>query len=204
MLLTLIILGLAALIGTSESRTSCFGNINNVDTTGASCKTSTQEGLRYCGVPASEKIAEKDLNNMKKYKTIIKSTGQKKCVDPAVIAALISRESHAGTLLKGGWGDNGNAFGLMQVDKNHHNIVGQWNGEDHLLHATQILIDKIKKIQKKFPRWSMEQQLKGGISAYNGGEGNVRSYDKMDVGTPGDDYANDVVARAKFYKKNGY
>ncbi|CAM5075140.1 unnamed protein product [Natator depressus] len=204
MLLTLMILGLAALFGTSESQTGCFGNINNVDTTGASCKTARQEGLNYCGVPASEKIAERDLNNMNKYKTIIKSAGKKRCVDPAVIAGIISRESHAGTLLKGGWGDNGNAFGLMQVDKNHHSIVGRWNGEDHLLDATQILVGMIKGIQKKFPRWTKEQQMKGGISAYNGGLGNVRSYVNMDIGTPGDDYANDVVARAKFYKRNGY
>ncbi|KAG6925800.1 hypothetical protein G0U57_013342, partial [Chelydra serpentina] len=204
MLLTLMILGLAALFGTSESQTGCFGNINNVETTGASWKTARQEGLDYHGVPASEKIAERDLNNMNKYKTIIKSAGKKKCVDPAVIAGIISRESHAGTLLKAGWGDNGNAFGLMQVDKNHHSIVGRWNGEDHLLDATQILIDMNKGIQKKFPRWTKEQQLKGGISAYNGGLGNVRSYVNMDIGTPGDDYANDIVARAKFYKRNGY
>uniref|UniRef100_A0A8C0IK68 Lysozyme g n=1 Tax=Chelonoidis abingdonii TaxID=106734 RepID=A0A8C0IK68_CHEAB len=182
--------------GTSESQTGCFGNINKVDTTGASCKTARQEGLDYCGGPASEKIAERDLNNMNKYKAIIKSAGKKKCVDPAVIAGIISRESHAGTLLKAGWGDNGNAFGLI--------IVGRWNGEDHLLDATQILIDMIKGIQKKFPRWTKEQQLKGGISAYNGGLGNVRSYENMDRGTPGDDYANDVVARAKFYKRKGY
>uniref|UniRef100_A0A8C4YPZ3 Lysozyme g n=1 Tax=Gopherus evgoodei TaxID=1825980 RepID=A0A8C4YPZ3_9SAUR len=161
MLLTLMILGLAALFGTSESQTGCFGNINNVDATGASCKTAGQEGLDYCGGPASEKIAERDLNNMNKYKAIIKNAGKKKCVDPAVIA-------------------------------------------DHLLDATQILIDMIKGIQKKFPRWTKEQQLKGGISAYNGGLGNVRSYENMDKGTPGNDYANDVVARAKFYKRNGY
>ncbi|XP_067416045.1 lysozyme g-like [Emydura macquarii macquarii] len=204
MLLTLMILGLAALIGTSESQTGCFGNINNVDTTGASCKTARQEGLTYCGVPASEKIAEKDLNNMDKYKTIIKSAAKKTCTDPAVIAGIISRESHAGTLLKGGWGDNGNAFGLMQVDKNHHHFVGQWNSEQHLLQGTDIFGGMIKGIQKKFPKWTTEQQLKGAVSAYNGGVGNVQSYEKMDIGTPGDDYANDVIARAKFYKRNGY
>lgn len=44
----------------------------------------------------------------------------------------------------------------------------------------------------------------GGISAYNAGANNVRSYDRMDIGTTHHDYANDVVARAKFYKRNGY
>ncbi|XP_007069036.2 lysozyme G [Chelonia mydas] len=204
MLLTLMILGLAALIGTSESQTGCFGDINKVDTTGASCRTARAEGLRYCGVPASAKIAKRDLRSMKKYKTIIKSAGRKRCVDPAVIAGIISRESHAGKALKHGWGDRGNGFGLMQVDKRYHRLVGKWNSKTHVLQGTDILVGMIKRIQKKFPRWTKEQQLKGGISAYNAGTRNVRTYSKMDIGTTGNDYANDVVARAKFYKRNGY
>lgn len=52
---------------------------------------------------------------MEKYKAKITEVGNSKCVDPAVIAGIISRESHAGSVLKDGWGDHGNAFGLMQV-----------------------------------------------------------------------------------------
>ncbi|KAH1186524.1 hypothetical protein KIL84_019273 [Mauremys mutica] len=190
--------------GTSESQTGCYGDINKVDTTGASCTTAKAERLPYCGVRASTTIAEKDLHTMNNYKTIIKNAGRKKCVDPAVIAGIISRESHAGTALRGGWGDRGNGFGLMQVDKRYHKLFGQWNSEAHVLQGTGILVDMIKGIQKKFPRWTKEQQLKGGISAYNAGLQNVQTYDKMDIGTTGNDYANDVVARAKFYKRNGY
>ncbi|XP_074949184.1 lysozyme g-like isoform X1 [Phalacrocorax aristotelis] len=181
-----------------------YGNILNVDTTGASEATAKPEQLSYAGVPASEKIAEKDLENMKKYEAKIKKVGNSKCVDPAVIAGIISRESHAGAALKGGWGDHGNGFGLMQVDKRYHKIVGTWDSEEHLAQGTQILCGMIETIQKKFPKWTKEQQLKGGISAYNAGPNNVRSYDRMDIGTTHNDYANDVVARAKFYKRNGY
>lgn len=46
--------------------------------------------------------------------------------------------------------------------------------------------------------------ISGGISAYNAGPKNVQSYERMDIGTTKNDYANDVVARAKFYKRNGY
>ncbi|KAK0685776.1 LYG protein, partial [Pygoscelis papua] len=92
-----------------------YGNILNVDTTGASEATAKPEGLSYAGVSASEKIAEGDLKNMEKYHAMITKVGNSKCVDPAVIAGIISRESHAGTVLKDGWGDHGNAFGLMQV-----------------------------------------------------------------------------------------
>lgn len=49
--------------------------------------------------------------------------------------------------------------------------------------------------------WSF---VSGGISAYNAGPRNVQSYDRMDIGTTHDDYSNDVVARAQYYKKHGY
>lgn len=52
---------------------------------------------------------------MNRYKTLIKKVGKKLCIEPALIAGIISRESHAGKILKNGWGDNGNGFGLMQV-----------------------------------------------------------------------------------------
>lgn len=52
---------------------------------------------------------------MDKYKETITKVANSKCVSPSVVAAVISRESHAGTALKDGWGDHGNAFGLMQV-----------------------------------------------------------------------------------------
>uniref|UniRef100_H9GDR9 Lysozyme g n=1 Tax=Anolis carolinensis TaxID=28377 RepID=H9GDR9_ANOCA len=92
-----------------------YGNIIHVDTTGASAETGKQEGLSYGGVPASEKNAERDLKNLEKYKTKIMNVSRKTGIDPALIAAIISRESHAGTLLKNGWGDHGNGFGLKQV-----------------------------------------------------------------------------------------
>ncbi|NXL29221.1 LYG protein, partial [Glaucidium brasilianum] len=190
--------------GASQGRTDCYGSVNRINTPGASCKTAKSEGLSYCGTKASEKIAERDLGAMNQYKTLIKKVGEKLCVEPAVIAGIISRESHAGKILKNGWGDNGNGFGLMQVDKRSHTPMGRWNSETHLIQGTNILIMMIKKIQGKFPRWTREQQLKGGISAYNAGANNVRSYDKMDIGTTHDDYSNDVVARAQYYKKHGY
>ncbi|KYO41433.1 lysozyme g-like [Alligator mississippiensis] len=156
-----------------------------VDTTGASSQTARPEGLSYAGVRASETIAAKDLIRMNNYKGLIQRAGSNQCVDPAVIAGIISRESHAGAALTAdGWGDGGNAFGLMQVDKRYHKLVGKWNSEAHLIQGTQILV--------------------GGISAYNAGPGNVRTYEKMDIGTTHNDYANDVVARAKFYQKKGF
>lgn len=67
------------------------------------------------GVEASHTMAKTDLQRMERYKAIIKEVGRKYGVEPALIAAIISRESRAGNCLSGGYGDGGNAFGLMQV-----------------------------------------------------------------------------------------
>ncbi|KAF4094202.1 hypothetical protein AMELA_G00010700 [Ameiurus melas] len=181
-----------------------FGDITKIDTTGASEQTAKQDKLTVKGVEASNKLAEHDLKKMEQYKNIITKVGRAKQIEPAVIAGIISRESRAGAALVDGWGDHGNGFGLMQVDKRHHAPKGAWNSEEHVTQGTEILIQSIKAIQKKFPSWSKEHQFKGGISAYNAGPGNVHTYENMDRGTTGDDYANDVVARSQWFKRHGY
>lgn len=37
------------LSGVCQARTDCYGNVNRIDTTGASCNTAKPEGLNYCG-----------------------------------------------------------------------------------------------------------------------------------------------------------
>ncbi|XP_061686393.1 lysozyme g-like [Syngnathoides biaculeatus] len=180
-----------------------FGDITKVDTTGASKKTSAQDGLTYDGVPASNKMAQTDLGRMNNYKAIIQNVGAQKGIDPAIIAGIISRESRAGNVLNNGWGDHGNAWGLMQIDKKYHTPRGGWDSEEHLSQGTDILIDFINQVKDKFRDWTAEQQLKGGIAAYNIGVGDVRTYERMDLGTTGDDYSGDVVARAQWYKTQG-
>ncbi|XP_073319311.1 lysozyme g-like [Pagrus major] len=183
-----------------------YGNIMDVETTGASWQTSQQDGLGFSGVKASQRMAEIDEDRMEKYRSKINRVGGKYGIDPALIAAIISRESRAGNQLNGGWGDGGNAWGLMQVDVNPngggHTARGAWDSEEHLCQATEILVYFIGRISKKFPGWNTEKKLKGGIAAYNMGDGNVRTYENVDSSTTGGDYSNDVVARAQWYKKN--
>nr|AIZ00423.1 lysozyme [Anguilla japonica] len=184
--------------------TCIYGDVMKIDTTGASEKTARQDKLTVQGVAASYKLAEHDFSRMKTYRDIIIKVGRAQQMDPAVISGIISRESRAGAALKDGWGDHGNAFGLMQIDKRYHTPRGAWDSEEHVTQGTQILIDFIKKIQSKFPDWPKEHQFKGGISAYNAGDKNVRTYEHMDVGTTGGDYSNDTVARAQWFKRNGF
>ncbi|KAL7404069.1 hypothetical protein ABVT39_009095 [Epinephelus coioides] len=191
-----------------------YGDIMKVETSGASKQTARQDDLTCEGRKASHTMAKTDLKRMEKYRSKIKRVGKEKGIEPALIAAIISRESRAGaTLRDGGWGDYDhkrkayNAWGLMQVDVNpdggNHDPLGAWDSEQHLRQGTQILVDFIKKIHDKFPKWNREQQLKGGIAAYNMGDGNVHSYARVDENTTGGDYSNDVVARAQWYKTKG-
>ncbi|XP_029460641.1 lysozyme g-like isoform X2 [Rhinatrema bivittatum] len=203
MLAVVMSLCFAASIGFSTGA-GCFGNVMNVPTTGASRRTASQDKLKFSGVKASEHMAAYDLKNMNKYKLKIESVARKLCMDAAVIAGIISRESRAGAVLRNGWGDNGNAFGLMQIDKRWHKPRGTWNSGENIMQGTEICISMIKQIKKKFPSWSMTEQLKGGIAAYNAGPGNIKSFHEVDARTTGQDYSNDVIARAKYFKAKGY
>ncbi|XP_032399675.1 lysozyme g-like [Etheostoma spectabile] len=95
----------------------------------------------------------------------------------------------------------------MQIDVNPkgggHIARGRWDSEEHLCQATDILIHFILRIKHAFPDWSKEQQLKGGIAAYNAGDGKIHSYEEVDAKTAGGDYSNDVVARAQWYRNYG-
>ncbi|XP_026159577.1 lysozyme g-like [Mastacembelus armatus] len=190
-----------------------YGNIMDVETSGASAQTAQQDNLGYSGVRASETMAQTDAGRMSQYRDMIKRVGKRYGIHPALIAAIISRESRAGNALHDGWGDYDtrrgayNAWGLMQVDVNPngggHTPQGAWNSEEHLCQGTEILVYFIKRISSKFSGWSQEEKLKGGIAAYNMGDGNVHSYANVDAHTTGKDYSNDVVARAHWYETHG-
>ncbi|XP_051877223.1 lysozyme g-like [Pristis pectinata] len=186
------------------SGASIYGDITRVETTGASQETANQDNLNFKGVAASHRLMATDLQRVNRYKSLTQQVAHAHQIDPAIIGAIISRESRGGNALVDGYGDYGNAFGLMQVDVRYHSPVGGWDSKEHLMQATGILVKMIEAIQQKFPYWTKEQQLKGGISAYNMGPGNVESYNNVDARTTGKDYSNDVVARAQWLKKNGF
>ncbi|XP_076583878.1 lysozyme g-like isoform X3 [Chaetodon auriga] len=207
----------------SQSDCSGYGNIMKVQTSGASWDTAQQDGPGSVskedwneshGLEASHTMAKTDADRMRKYRRKIDKVGSEHGIDPSLIAAIISRESRAGNTLHNGWGDYDpvrkeyNAWGLMQVDVNpnggDHTPEGEWDSKKHLRQATKILVDFIKNIQgkKSFSGLSKEQQLKGGIAAYNTGDGNVHTYERVDENTTGKDYSNDVVARAQWYKEH--
>uniref|UniRef100_A0A2K5PYB9 Lysozyme g2 n=1 Tax=Cebus imitator TaxID=2715852 RepID=A0A2K5PYB9_CEBIM len=85
------------------------------------------------------------------------------------------------------------------LDKQKYPPVGTWDSKEHLSQAAGILTDGIKAIQKKFPMWSVAQHLKGGLSAFKSGVEEIATLADID-----NDFVNDIVARAKFYKRQSF
>nr|XP_026268342.1 lysozyme g-like protein 1 [Urocitellus parryii] len=74
-----------------------------------------------------------------------------------------------------------------------------WITESQVSQITGVLTSRIKEIQRRFPTWTPDQYLRGGLCAYSGGPGFVRS--SQDLGC---DFCNDVLARAKYLKRHGF
>ncbi|MBG7601739.1 MAG: SH3 domain-containing protein [Gammaproteobacteria bacterium] len=172
-------------------------------TRGASAVTAAQDNLRK-GVKASRQMAESDLNAVWKIAGRFVSVSGKFGIPAAILAALASRESRCGSMLFNGWGDHENAFGIMQIDKRYHEILGQNDPAsiEHIEQAAGIFTDNLEKLKQKHPKWKDKHLIKGAAAAYNFGVGNVKTIGKMDKGTTGDDYGSDVIARAQYYFKH--
>lgn len=163
------------------------------------------------GVSASERMAEQDLERVKEVAGVLADVAGKFGVPTALLAGIASRESRCGNALDNGWGDRGNGFGIMQVDKNAHSIRNTSDpyGKDHVEQATGIFTANLEalikaKLNPQSPKADWEDQyiLLGATAAYNFGLGNVRTKTKIDEGTTGDDYGSDVLARAKYYYRH--
>jgi peptidoglycan hydrolase-like protein with peptidoglycan-binding domain len=183
---------------TSSTRASNPNAIlSRYQSSGASAATARQDGLPG-GVGSSQKMARTDLLKLKQFADEFAAAGKKHGVPPALLAAIASRESRAGSALDSrGFGDHGNGFGLMQVDKRYHSPKGGPFSAGHIDQAAGILKSYLNQVKAKHSDWPPEQQLRGAVAAYNSGPGNVQTIKNMDVGTTGNDYSNDVWARAQ-------
>lgn len=173
---------------------------------GASNATASQDRLPqrgFTGVAASQKMAEADSGRVLALRDKLVTAARQFNVPPALLAAIASRESRGGTVLHEGWGDHGFGFGVMQVDRRRHVVQGADDpfGLTHILQATSILRDSINQVAHSHPNWAPVRQLQGGVAGYNEGPGKIMTLEHMDVGSTGDDYSNDVWARAQFYAR---
>ncbi|MBN1205847.1 MAG: hypothetical protein JXB05_13095 [Myxococcaceae bacterium] len=164
--------------------------------TGASAATARQDGLSG-GICASHRMARTDLPELQKYKAAFEIAAVKHGLPPALLAAIASRESRAGVALDTtGRRSGGRGFGLMQLEARHLPRGAPCSAE-HIDQAAGLLGQMLGEVRRKHPRWPVEQQIRGAVVAYDSGVGNVRTITDMDRGTSGEDYSNDVWARAQ-------
>ncbi|KAK2497697.1 hypothetical protein MC885_012307 [Smutsia gigantea] len=174
----------------------CYGDIMGMETSGAACDITR---LMNCGnrgnslfstdlgIRGSEMFAEMDLRALKTYQTLIKEVGLRHCVDPALIAAVISRENHGRAVLQEGWDHRGLKFGLMQVQARNFNQA-----------PSSFLTEAQLKLEIHLQYF---QALKhpGGLSAFKSGIDAIATPEDID-----NDLVNDLLARAKFYRRHGF
>ena len=176
----------------------------NVPTMGASATTASQDGLPP-GIAASEAMAQGDLQRIKLHTNRFLTAAARFGIPAALLAGTASRESRASNVLdEHGWSSDGNGFGILQVDKNFHTILGSESpiSQAHIEQATGILAANIDAVQAAHPDWDDVYVLKGAVAAYNFGASNVKTINSMDIGTTGDDYSSDVIARARYYLRH--
>ncbi|EHB10587.1 Lysozyme g-like protein 1 [Heterocephalus glaber] len=183
-----LLLGLLALTGSSESSNwGCYGNIRTLDSPGASCGIGRRYGLTYCGVRASERLAEIDLPYLLRYQPIVRTVGRKYCMDPAVIAGVLSRESLRSRVP------------VNVVQDINVFAPKSWISESQVSQMTKVLTTRIKEIQRTFPTWTPDQYLRAGLCSYSEAAGFVRRGQDLSC-----DFCNDVLARAKYFKRHGF
>ena len=172
---------------------------------GASLKTAGQDQLSDGGVQASAQMAAADWPRIKPYQDRFWTAARQFHLPPEFLAAIASRESRCGgALCKNQWGDGDQAFGIMQVDRNYHTVAGVGTdpaSQAHINQAASILADYLSQVQKKFPDWDDSTLLEACAVAYNAGLNTVRTRERLNQGTTGDDYGADVMARAQFYSR---
>ena len=190
---------------TAADSSSAGGSLNAIldlfQPAGASAKTAKQDHLPG-GIASSETMAKTDRNRVMAHKEKFQVAARGHTLPPALLAAIASRESRGGAVLKNGFGDGGHGFGIMQVDDRNPFPVqhdGGPAGQPHINQATQILANKLAAVKQSFPGLSAVEQLEMAVSRYNGGAG--KPPPNSDEKTTGGDYMNDVWARARFYAR---
>ena len=162
-----------------------------------------------------------------KYGAFIKSAGALTGLEPSLICAIGSRESHWGLALSppgpAGTGDRarrhgllppdnqGWGRGLMQADYAASDFAKdptKWKDpKQNIEFGCKELASNLKRFQNKNLS-SVFETFRAAIAAYNTGQGNV---DKslsigrdVDSTTAGRDYSKDVISRAAWFKANGF
>lgn len=193
-------------------------------TTPSTTPTGPASLKRFPNSPAKNKakyqdVARQDLEFAAKYRDVILDTARRTGVDPAVVAAICSRESNCGRL-KGPKviGYDGHGRGLMQIDGRYHgawlskHAKDWWAPEVNIPKGVEVLVDIRKDVERKAKslgaKLTEEQVLTCMVAGYNTGGDNAVSglvrYGDPDRFTTEKSYSADVLARAEFFRAQGF
>uniref|UniRef100_A0A8B9M9F0 Lysozyme g n=1 Tax=Accipiter nisus TaxID=211598 RepID=A0A8B9M9F0_9AVES len=100
------------------------------------------------------------MRRARKYEIPIKRVARNLCLDPALIAAIMSQESRVGLLLDNGWDQERHKYGLMQLG-GQQQPFGGWDSEEHINQCSTILVLAINEVRARHPTWTWDRQLRG-------------------------------------------
>ncbi|NXP53995.1 LYG protein, partial [Heliornis fulica] len=121
------------------------------------CKSSFSHST---GLNMIRRTAEADVIRLRKYEIPIKRVARNLCLDPALIAGIMSQESRVGLLLDNGWDQGRHKYGLMQLGGQQHQPYGLWDSEEHINQCSTILVLSINEVRARHPTWTWDQQLR--------------------------------------------
>jgi hypothetical protein len=160
----------------------------------------------------SIKEAEATLSHVLELKETIFQAADKHAFPRGLIAGIISRET--GGIPERFIGDKGRGVGPMQIDqgtdREFHDlyIAGYLTPTAGIFRGTEILAQKRREIERIFPLLKGVEQVRAYVAAYNCGAGAVHFVlvRKLDIDhqTTGGDYSKDVLARAEWFRGNGF
>jgi hypothetical protein len=146
----------------------------------------------------------------------IQSSAARHGLDPAIVAAVISRETGGNPRWclpppRGQLGDGGHGHGPMQIDdRSFPDWCSRWRaGEldvaDGIEQGCEVLASKLAEVARlAASALPVQLWLQAGIAAYNCGSGRaVRALAKgadPDLCTTGSDYSKDVLAQAEVFR----
>ena len=145
-----------------------------------------------------------------KYLSFIKDSASKHDIEPAIICAIMSRESCAGLILNppgpAGTGDGGHGRGLCQIDDRSHSFftsVEDWKDPaKNIEYGMDLLRNNINYFLRKDPNQALA--LRRALAGYNCGCGNVdktiSNGTDVDSRTANQDYSKNVLERAVFFR----
>ena len=161
-----------------------------------------------------DKTLLKQLEEIKKYESIILKVAAQYNIQPSIIAGIGSRESHWGLALTpptpAGTGDGGHGRGLMQIDDRWHIPFiqsGKWaNASDNIIYGCAVLKSSIDLFIKNGITGFLATQ--GGVAGYNAGPSRAlagyREGYGVDYYTTGRDYSKNVLERAGWFQLHGW